>query len=125
MKDKKMLYDKLNIRYKKKYGSDLGEAAIRGFTAVIVICDAVNRAGSATPDAIRKALELTDIPGKQLLMPWKGIRFDPRTHQNKLVSGVIVQLRENTRVTVWPPESAAGQIIWPMPRWKERDQESQ
>lgn len=125
LKDKKVLYDKLNQRYKKKFGSDMGETAIRGFTAVLVISDAINRAGSAMPDASRKALELTDLPGKQLLMPWKGIRFDPRTHQNRLASGVIVQLRENGRVTIWPPESAAGQIIWPMPRWKERDQESQ
>jgi branched-chain amino acid transport system substrate-binding protein len=53
-------------------------------------------------------------------MPWKGVKFDPATHQNTLGSGIIVQIQDGQYVTVWPWESASKPIIWPMPKWSER-----
>ena len=45
-------------------------------TAGLVLADAINRAGSAKPEAIRVALRATDIKGDQTIMPWREVRRD-------------------------------------------------
>ncbi|MTJ81362.1 MAG: ABC transporter substrate-binding protein [Telmatospirillum sp.] len=89
-------------------------SSAREFTAVAVIADAINRAGSTDPEAIRKALAATDIPGQGTIMPWKGIRFDT-TGQNVLGSGIIVQVQNAQYVTVWPLDIATHDIALPAP----------
>jgi branched-chain amino acid transport system substrate-binding protein len=53
-------------------------------------------------------------------MPWKGIKFDPTTHQNILGAGIIVQIQDGEYKTVWPFDLASAELIWPMPKWDER-----
>jgi branched-chain amino acid transport system substrate-binding protein len=91
----------------------------REFTAIAVIADAINRAGSTAPEAIRKALAETDIPGNATIMPWKGIKFDA-TGQNTLGSGIIVQVQNGQYRTVWPFDLATKDIVYPMPAWDKR-----
>jgi branched-chain amino acid transport system substrate-binding protein len=88
---------------------------------MLVLADAINRAGSENREAIRKALLETDIPGHQLIMPWEGVRFDPETHQNTLAKGVICQILEQEYYTVWPWNSATREPVWPMPTWDKRE----
>jgi branched-chain amino acid transport system substrate-binding protein len=85
----------------------------------MVLADAINRAGSTTPEAIQKALIATDIPGSKLIMPWKGVKFD-ETGQNTLGQGILVQIIGGQYKTVWPFELAAQDIVWPMPKWQDR-----
>ena len=85
-----------------------------------MLADAINRAGSTNPDAIRRALQATDIPADQLIMPWKGVKFDQRTGQNVLGTGVIVQAFDRKYHTVWPFELASRDIVWPFPGWSRR-----
>ncbi|MEW6424584.1 MAG: ABC transporter substrate-binding protein [Bacillota bacterium] len=117
---KKQIVEKVNDLYKQKYGSNMNGNSARAFTALLVLADAINRAGSTDPAAIKKALEETNIPGDQLIMPWQGVKFDPATHQNVLGSGIIVQIQDGQYVTVWPWDLASRQIIWPTPKWKDR-----
>lgn len=117
---KKPIVEKVNELYKQKYGSNMNGNSARAFTALLVLADAINRAGSTDPAAIKMALEETYIPGDQLIMPWRGVKFDPATHQNVLGSGIIVQIQDGQYVTVWPWDLASKQIIWPTPRWKDR-----
>ena len=116
----KPLVEKVNKLYKEKYGTNMTGNSARAFTGMLTLCEAINRAGSTDPAAIAKALEATDIPGSQIIMPWKGIKFDPKTHQNILGSGIIVQVQDGQYVTVWPWEAASKPIIWPMPKWSDR-----
>ena len=88
----KPLVGKVNELYKKKYGHDMSENAARSFMAPFVLADAINRAKSTNPDAILKALNETNIPGNQLINPWQGIKFDPKTHQNIYAKGTLVQV---------------------------------
>jgi branched-chain amino acid transport system substrate-binding protein len=91
----------------------------RAFTAVIVLADAINRAGSTDPAKIQKALQETNIKGDQLIMPWDGVKFDA-TGQNTLGKGIIVQVQNGEYVTVWPFNLATKDVVWPFPKWDKR-----
>jgi hypothetical protein len=41
----------------------------------IVLCDAINRAGSTEPEAIQKAMRAINTPASQLIFPWDGVKF--------------------------------------------------
>lgn len=116
----KPLVEKVNTIYKAKYGINMTGNSARAFTAAMTLLDAINRAGSTDPAAIKKALEETNIPADQLVMPWKGIKFDPTTHQNVLGQGIIVQIQNSEYVTVWPWDLASKPLIWPTPIWDNR-----
>ncbi|MDU4962310.1 MAG: ABC transporter substrate-binding protein [Sporomusaceae bacterium] len=116
----KPLVEQVNKLYKEKYGTNMNGNIARAFTAVLVLADAINRAGSTDPAAIKTALEATNLPEDQLIMPWKGVKFDPKTHQNTEGSGIIVQVQNGEYVTVWPWKLASKEIIWPMPKWGQR-----
>jgi branched-chain amino acid transport system substrate-binding protein len=111
----KSVNDLFNSRYKINF---TGNSA-RTFTGLMVMADAINRAGSTEPEAIRKALSETNIPGNKLIMPWKGVKFDEKG-QNTLGQGILVQILGGKYVTVWPFELAAHDIVWPMPNWDQR-----
>jgi branched-chain amino acid transport system substrate-binding protein len=111
----------LNEIYRQKYGTDMGDTCARTFTGMMVLADAINRAGSENREAIRKALLETAIPGNQLIMPWEGVRFDPETHQNTLANGIICQILEQENYTVWPLNMATRDPVWPMPAWDKRE----
>jgi branched-chain amino acid transport system substrate-binding protein len=116
----KPLVAKVNALFKKKYGIDMSENAARSFTAPFVLADAINRAKTTEAEAVVKALLATNIPGDQVIYPWKGIQFDPESHQNIHARGILVQIQNQNYVTVWPFESAAADVIWPFPAWKTR-----
>jgi branched-chain amino acid transport system substrate-binding protein len=98
-------------------GKPLDGNTARDFMAVLVLADAIDRAGSTKPDAIRAALTKTNIPGDLTLMPWKNIRFDAQG-QNVGGMGIIEQVQDGKYETVWPFDVAVKQAIWPMPGWK-------
>jgi branched-chain amino acid transport system substrate-binding protein len=116
----KPLVAQVNELFKKKYGLDMSENAARSFAAPFVLADAINRAKSIKSEDIVKALLQTDIPGNQMIYPWKGIKFDPKTHQNIYARGTLVQVLDEKYVTVWPFDAAAKEVVWPFPGWKGR-----
>ncbi len=91
----------------------------RTFTGLMTLADAINRAGSTEPEAIRKALTETDIPGNKIIMPWKGIKFDDKG-QNMYGSGILVQIIDGKYNTIWPFDLATRDVVWPMPKWDQR-----
>jgi branched-chain amino acid transport system substrate-binding protein len=101
----------VNAMFKAKTGKDLNDATSRAFTGLIVLADAINRAGSTDPEAIRKALVATDIPGDQLIMPWKGVKFNDHG-QNTEATPVILQVKDGVYHTIWPFEVASMPPIW-------------
>ena len=69
---------KINDMYKAKTGKDLNGNNARSMQGVLVLADAINRAGSTDPEAIRKALAATDLGEAQVAMPWAGVQFDAK-----------------------------------------------
>jgi branched-chain amino acid transport system substrate-binding protein len=117
--DKNPLAKVLNGPYKARSGKDLYDLPARAFTGIVAMVDALNRAGSTDPEAIRKALAATDIKPDSLIMPWTGVRFD-ETGQNTGVRAIIMQLQGGKYYTVWPFDMATKDVIYPIPRWSER-----
>ncbi len=111
----KQVNDLFNSRYKINFTGN----SSRTFTGLIVMADAINRAGSSEPEAIRKALVATDIQGSKLIMPWKGVKFDANG-QNTLGQGILVQIVDGKYNTVWPFSMASRDVTWPMPKWDQR-----
>ena len=105
--------------YQQRHGKDFYDNPARSVTGMFTLLDAINRAGSTDPEAIRKALVATNIPGDQLIMTWDGIKFD-ETDQNIHVKGVIVQLQGQKWYTVHPFDLATKDVIYPIPAWKDR-----
>ncbi len=101
----------VNALFKAKANKDLNDNTSREFTGLQVLADAINRAGSTKAADIRTALVATDVPGNQLIMPWKGVHFDAEG-QNEKATPVIQQVVSGTYVTVYPAENAVREPAW-------------
>lgn len=116
----KPVAEKVNELYKKRYGVNMNENCARSFMGMIVLADAINRAGSTEPGAIRQAILDTNIPPEQIILAWEGIKFNPENGQNTLGRAVMVQIQNGKYNTVWPFDVAAADLVWPFPAWSKR-----
>jgi len=108
---------RVNELFKAKTGRELDDTSARSMQAMLVLADAVNRAGSTEPAKIQKALQDTDLKPEQLMMGFRGVRFD-QTGQNILAATYLIQLQGKDYVPVWPEKSARAPLKWPMSGWK-------
>jgi branched-chain amino acid transport system substrate-binding protein len=103
--------------YKKKTGDEMDDTSGRAMQAFFVLCDAIDRAGSTEPAKIQAALKATDMKPDQLMMGYKGVKFDDKG-QNILASSLIIQLQDGENyVAVWPKASAAKTPALPYKGW--------
>jgi branched-chain amino acid transport system substrate-binding protein len=117
--EKRPMVRAVNEMYKKKSKLNLTDNTSRELMGMIVVADAINRAGSRDPEAIQKALRETDIKPQQMILPWRGIRFDS-DGQNNLANPILTQWYHGEMVTVWPFELAKTDAIYPLLKWSER-----
>ncbi len=115
----KPLAKEVDDLYKTRTGKDLTDIPARAFTGFMTLADAINRAGSTDPAAIRKALIATNIPADQTIMPWKGIKFD-NAGQNTMGQAIIIQVQNGQYVTVYPFEFKGANIVFPLVPWSQR-----
>jgi len=107
----------INEMYKKRSGDDLDDTAARMMQGFFVLCDAIDRAGSTEPDKIQAALKATDLKPDQLIMGYKGVKFDEKG-QNILASGLVIQLQDGENyVPVWPKDKAKTAPVLPYKGW--------
>src|ERR1700722_4527989 len=110
---KRPMVGTINAMFKDKSGKDLNDFSSRQFMALIVMAEAINRAKSTDGDKIREALVATDMPGEITIMPWKRVKFD-ETGQNNDADPVLLQYVGKKFVTIFPPQAAVADAIWPM-----------
>ena len=108
----------INEMYKKKSGGDdLDDTAARQMQGFFVLCDAIDRAGSTEPAKIQAALKATDLKPDQLIMGYKGVKFDDKG-QNILAAGLVIQLQDGANyVAVWPKPLAKTAPALPYKGW--------
>ena len=118
-------WKKVNDIYKKySRGQNMGELAMREITGLLWMADTINRAKSVEPAAIAKAAEETNMTPPQLIIDYKGVKFD-KNHQNELATGVVTQVGwDGEKHTLWPWDLATRanfKPIFPSPTWQERE----
>ena len=103
--------------YKKKSGDEMDDTAARQMQGFFVLMDAIDRAGSTDPAKIQAALKATDLKPDQLMIGYKGVKFDEKG-QNVLAAGVIIQLQDGENyVAVWPKAGAEKAPVMPYKAW--------
>jgi branched-chain amino acid transport system substrate-binding protein len=107
----------INDMFKKKTGHEMDDTSARNMQAFFVLAEAIDRAGSTKPEAIQKALQETDLKPAQLMMGYRGIKFDD-TGQNNLGATYLIQLQGKDYKAVWPAKSATATLIYPFKGWQ-------
>jgi branched-chain amino acid transport system substrate-binding protein len=108
---------RVNELYKAKTGRDLDDTSGRNMQGMLTLAEALNRAGSTAPEKIIAALKATDLKPNQLMMGYRGVKFD-ETGQNILASTYLIQLVGKEYKVVWPDANATTKLVWPMKGWK-------
>jgi branched-chain amino acid transport system substrate-binding protein len=121
----KKLSGQVNALYKKKTGNDLGGASARAFTGLQTWVHVLEKAGSTKPADIQRAANAIFIPGKELVVPWAGIKFvtaGDEVGQNVMGSGLIGQYQKQADGSVgleiiYPFDVSSADMIFPMPQY--------
>ncbi len=99
------------------YGEEMRTSAVLAYQAAYIIADAIERAGSADPAAIRDALAETNYADH--ILPYSGpISFDD-TGENNVASPVVMQVQDGAVVQVWPTDLAEAEPQFPCVSWGE------
>jgi branched-chain amino acid transport system substrate-binding protein len=107
---KRPVLGKINEMYKKRAGVDFDGVTIEGFTSVLVIADAFNRAQSTDPEKVVQALRTTDL--KTPTLPGDAVKFNEQGQNIKIISN-ISQVQNGQYRVVWPASMAAVDLVWP------------
>lgn len=103
--------------FRQRFTEDPIPQCVNARTAIWVIKDSLQRAGSVDRESLRDALRTTNITNGAPpvdVTPFDSIHFDD-TGQNVEARGMILQIQAHEFVVVWPPEFANKEIIWPVP----------
>jgi branched-chain amino acid transport system substrate-binding protein len=101
-------------RFEAEYGYEPPYQAAESSAAVLVLADAIQRAGSLDPEKVRAAISQTDM---ETFFGW--IRFD-ETGKNVAKPIVLRQLVSGRYLVVAPSGYAKHQVVYPRPKWSER-----
>jgi len=115
----------VNALYKSKTGNDLGGASARAFTGLQTWVHVLEKAGSTKPADIQEAANSLNIAGKELVVPWAGIKFataGEELGQNVTGSGLIGQYQKGPDGSiglqiVYPFDVASADMIYPFPQY--------
>ncbi|MEO6269398.1 MAG: ABC transporter substrate-binding protein [Lautropia sp.] len=106
----------INEMYKKKRGVDLDDTAGRAMQGMFTLAEAINRAGSTEPAKIQAALKATDLKPNQLMMGYRGVKFDEKGN-NSLADALLIQIQGERYVAVWPGSAATEPLVLPYKAW--------
>jgi branched-chain amino acid transport system substrate-binding protein len=106
----------VNDLYRKKNNVDLDDASARAMQGMLILADAINRAGSTDAAKIQAALRETDLKANQIVTGYNGVKFDAKG-QNVLASSLITQMQGGRYVPVWPKDKAVGELKLPYKGW--------
>ncbi|NOY55403.1 MAG: ABC transporter substrate-binding protein [Actinobacteria bacterium] len=103
-------------RYQAQYGELMDTASVLAYQAVVVLADAIERAGSTDPTAIRDALSQTNLSDHLMAYPGP-IKFNS-AGENVNAQPVLMQVQNGAVQQVWPAELQESQPKYPAVSWK-------
>lgn len=106
----------IRAAYEERTGNPMRTAAVFSYQAVLLIADALERAGSADPQDLRDALSESSLDP---LLAYTGpIEFD-ETGENVNAAPIVTQVQDGSVVQVYPDELAEAEAILPGVPWRE------
>lgn len=106
--------------YEGRFGEFLQEHAGEAYVMMWVMKEALENAASTDPKKVRDAMAGLDLTeGLASAMPGCHVQFD-EDGWNQHVHPVMIQWRDGRPKTIWPPEDARVEPVWPIPSWEER-----
>lgn len=107
------LAPELTERFRKRFGYFMVHEALEHAVCMDVLAQAMEKAKSAKPEDLRKALQGARFEGGWTkAMTGGAVQFD-KTGLNTLSVPVMVQWRNKELVTVWPADVAKAKAVWP------------
>jgi branched-chain amino acid transport system substrate-binding protein len=104
-------------RFQERTGQEMRTEAMYSYQGVEVIAEALERAGSSEPQALRDAISETSLETD--LLPFPGpIEFDD-TGQNVNARPISMQVQEGEVLQVYPEEFAEERPVFPAVPWNE------
>jgi len=100
-------------RFKKPYNMN----GSHSYDTILVIADALERAGTGDKEALRKALVATKLENKTSI--GGPIKFDEKG-DNIGAGAALVQIQEERSKCVFPHEFALAKAVYPAPKWEKR-----
>lgn len=106
------LAPELTERFRKRFGYFMVHEALEHAVCMDVLAQAMEKAKSAKPEDLRKALQGARFEGGwNKAMTGGAVQFD-KTGLNTLSVPVMVQWRNKELVTVWPADVAKAKAVW-------------
>lgn len=100
--------------YQARYGGPPTYHAAEAYACLHVVADALERAASSDPERLRVALTDTDL--LTVFGPVRFEQFDKYTNQNR-INTIVLQIQTGLHETIWPPEAATAEYVFPDPAW--------
>lgn len=106
----------LRDRFLQETGDEMRTTAVYSYQVALVLEDALSRACSTDPAAVRDALAETDL--EQNLLAFEGpIAFD-ENGENENAAATVMQVQGQEVPQVYPEAVAEAEPIWPAVPWK-------
>jgi branched-chain amino acid transport system substrate-binding protein len=102
-------------RFREETGEVMRTPAVFSYQAVLLIADALERAGSGEPQELRTAISETSL--EDHLLAYRGpIEFD-ETGENVNAMPIVMQVQDGEVVQVYPEEFAQEEPVFPATPW--------
>jgi branched-chain amino acid transport system substrate-binding protein len=100
--------------YQKRFTAPMSSHSVQAYSAMMVLRDALERAGSADRAKVREALTKTDLADH--ILPQGPVRFD-RAGENSGAQPALLQNQGGRTVVVGPAQFVEAKAVFPVPRW--------
>lgn len=100
--------------YQKRFGATMSSHSVQSYSAMMVLRDALERAGSPDRARVREALARTNLSDH--ILPQGPIQFD-KTGENANAQPALLQNQGGRTVVVGPAAFAEAKAVFPVPRW--------
>jgi branched-chain amino acid transport system substrate-binding protein len=100
-------------RHQERFGKPAAGTTAPAYAAVQILVDAIQRANSLDPSAIRDALAATNM--ETVAGP---VTFN--ADGTGKVTTVVSQYQDGQQKLIWPKDIAVSTIVYPMPVWNKR-----
>jgi ABC-type sugar transport system substrate-binding protein/ABC-type branched-subunit amino acid transport system substrate-binding protein len=112
--------DEFKAKFAEYTGQELGGTYNTTYASTWLLADALEKACSTDPAVLAETLRTTTFTGGKWGFQWPEASFDEKGRLVQAAS-VIAQWQDGQQVAIWPDNLAAGEAVWPVPGWDQRE----